>query len=274
MANAVFTKELIFERIKDSGYPFWSLGLSTGFKNVSNVMQYYGNDFEETDTDETKIQKSITKLDNVVSSFPADSIFIIEIKNGKNANGSGIIGPFQFTATKQESPRESLGGVPSGYVPESLLKGIEDKLKNQFETQLENFKLETERKEREREFERRAKELDEREERLKELEKGYNSDVAKSADVLLRAGKSILGYLFPDMNKELAATEQPSLHGVENSAPEQHEQDEKSIVIDSLAEYLYNNYTPEAITKLHDNLKKNREHERVKSDIQTENTAA
>ena len=272
MANAVFTKELIFERIKDSGYPFWSLGLQQGFKNVSNVMQYYGNDFEETDTDETKIQKSISKLDNIVSSFPPDSIFVIEIKNGKQANGSGIIGPFQFTAIKQESPQQQLNGIPAGYVPESLLKGIEEKLQSQFDTKLENFKLESERKARELEFERRAKELDEREERLKELEKGYNSDVAKSADVLLRAGKSILEYMFPDMPKA-TATAQPSLHGVESSA-QVEEQDEKSKVIDNLAEYLYENFTPEAITKLHNNLKTIRENEKTKSDLQNENTTA
>ena len=47
MQQQIFTKEFIFERIKDSNAPLWSLGLVNGFKNVANVMQYNGIDFDE-----------------------------------------------------------------------------------------------------------------------------------------------------------------------------------------------------------------------------------
>ena len=64
----LLTKEIIYDRIKDSGYPFWSLYLQQGFKNQSHIMTYTGNDFEDEDSDETKIQKSIARLDNIVAS--------------------------------------------------------------------------------------------------------------------------------------------------------------------------------------------------------------
>lgn len=250
--NAVFTKELIFDRIKDSGYPFWSLGLRQGFKNVANVMQYWGNDFEEPDTPETQLQKSIKRLDNIVLSFPSDSVFVIEILNSKNANGSGRLGPFEFSDGTPSQPEktQTLQGIPDGFVPQSMLKGIEESLQKQFDARFEQLKTETERKQREAEFHRRELELEERERNLKELEKGYKSDVAKTADVLLAAGKAIVKYLIPGLNENAAAA--PALHGVENDdAP----QDEKSKVIDDFAEYLYKNYDKEAISKLMSNLK-------------------
>ena len=131
-----------------------------------------------------------------------------------------------------------------------MLKGIEESLQKQFDARFEQLKTETERKQREAEFHRRELELEERERNLKELEKGYKSDVAKTADVLLAAGKAIVKYLIPGLNEN--ATAAPALHGVENDdAP----QDEKSKVIDDFAEYLYNNYDKEAISKLMSNLK-------------------
>ena len=95
----IFTKDFIYERIKDSKFPFWSLGLVQGFKNTANVMQYYGSDFTDEDTDETKIEKSIATLANTISTFPAESVFVIELKNSKQANGSGIVLAFCFFLT-------------------------------------------------------------------------------------------------------------------------------------------------------------------------------
>lgn len=247
--NAIFDKELIFERIRESGFPFWSLGLCQGFKNVANVQQYWGANFTEDDTPETQIKKSIETLDNVIAPFPADSVFVIEILNSKNANGSGRLGPFQFSKTPSapEKQTTSLQGIPDGYVPQSVLKGIEDNLQKQFDAKFEQFKVETERKQREADFRRREAELDEREKQLKELEKGYKSDVAKTADVLLAAGKAIVNYFIPGLQSGNAA----ALQGVDNT---EQPQDAKSKAIDELAEYLYNNYDEAAINKLHTNL--------------------
>lgn len=248
--NATFTKELIFDRIKDSGYPFWSLVLSQGFKNTANVMQYWGSDFEDTDSDETKIEKSIKRLDNVVMSFPPESLFIIEIKNGKNATGSGVLGPFQFYAVAPSAQTETktLSGIPDGYVPQSMLKGLEENLQRQFDARFEALKTESERREREKDFQRRERELEERERELKDLEKGYKSDVAKATDVLLGAGKAIIKYLVPGLNEQTTAAAAPALGTVDEP------QDEKSKAVDDLAEYLYKNFDVQSINKLYSNL--------------------
>ena len=100
MAIQTFSKNFVFERIKDSKYPFWSLYLNQGFQNRSNVQQFFGGNFEENDSDETKIEKSIKALQNTLSTFDDSAVFIIELKNAKTANGSGIIGPFQFQNAK------------------------------------------------------------------------------------------------------------------------------------------------------------------------------
>lgn len=268
--NATFTKELIFDRIKDSGYPFWSLLLSQGFKNTANVMQYWGSDFEETDSDDTKIEKSIKRLDNVISSFPPDSLFIIEIKNGKNATGSGILGPFQFYAVAPSAPTEknnNLSGIPDGYVPQSMLKGIEENMQRQFDAKFEAFKAETERRRKEEEFQRRERELDERERELKDLEKGYKSDVAKATDVLLGAGKAIIKYLVPGLN-DTAAEPSPALGGVDDEP-----QDEKEQAVDNLAEYLYKNFDTQAINKLLTNLKNIKHNGNTTMEKENSNTA-
>lgn len=268
MNAQIFDKELIFERIRESGFPFWSLGLCQGFKNVANVQQYWGANFDENDTPETQIKKSIETLENVITPFPVDSVFVIEIMNSKNANGSGRLGPFQFSkAPSAPAQQTTLQGIPDGYVPQSMLKGIEESLQKQFDARFEQLKTETERRQREADFKRREAELDERERQLKELEKGYKSDVAKTADVLLAAGKAIVQYFIPGL-QENAAAAPSALHGVNEEQP----QDAKSKAIDDLAEYLYNNYDEASINKLHTNLinvQKNATH-----DVQKPNTGS
>lgn len=254
MAQKIFDKEFIFNRIRDSKFLFWSLALVEGFKNLSNVMQYYGNDFDENDTEETKIEKSINKLDSVIKSFTQpDCIFQIEIKASKQANGSGIIGPFQFYNFKEEKTEQLNGvfNVPRGYIHESMLKGIEERIKNDFEIRLENYKIETEKERQKEEYNRKMSELEEREKRLKELERGYNSNVAKTADVLVEAGKKIITY-FINANTN-TPIQQPKTPAALGQAPEP-EQDEKTKALDNLAEYLYNNFDINTINNLYKNL--------------------
>lgn len=248
---AIFTKELIFERIKDSGFPFWSLGLVESFRNTANVMQYYGNDFTENDTNETKIEKSLQRLDNIVSSFPASTVFVIEIKNSKQANSSGILGPFQFSNSAQpQQPQQlqqeykPLAGIPDGYIPKSMLDGLEERMQKDFENRIKAYEIESEAKRLKEQIERRERELEKKERELDELAKGYNSGVAKSADVLVEAGKKLLTMLIP-INTNSNTTE---LGNVSSTI-----QDEKSKVIDDFAEYLYNNYTAEQIKQVHNN---------------------
>jgi len=258
-----FTFDLIKNRIRDSKFPFWSLQLIENFKNQSNIAQYYGADFEENDNDDTKIEKSLQKLETVVNSFPDDCVFVIEIKNAKQANGSGILGPFRFTrAEKKEEPKNALQGIPPGYVPESLLKGIEERLQKDFDMKLMNFKKEAENEQRKKEFIRRCQELDEREKELKELQKGYESGVAKTADVLVEAGKKILAYF---MQPTATAAPAPALSGTE--APEQ---DEKTQAIDELAIFLYQNADTSVIKNLLTKLQNAGNHA---TNVQTENSS-
>ena len=255
--NQIFTKELIFDRIKDSGYPFWALSLQTGFRNSVNIMQYYGSDFEENDSDETKIDKSIRRLDNVLNSFPPESVFSIEIKNGRQANGSGLIGPLTFSVSSSlqepaaaQAQQTQQPQLLNGLTFDEALKGVEAKLSAKFDNDLKAYKLEVERQQQEEKFKKRLAELDEREKELKELKKGYESGVAKTADVLFLAGKKLLGVVFPDLAGQLPAAETKTL-----GQPETAQKDEKMDVLDDFAEYLYNNYDKNAIAKLYANLK-------------------
>lgn len=242
----IFTRDFIYERIKDSKFPFWSLGLVQGFKNIANVMQYYGSDFTDEDTDETKLEKSIATLANTISTFPPESVFVIELKNSKQANGNGIVGPFQFANSDKPSQTENatpqtLGVVPPGYVPESALKGLEDSLNRNFKAELETLKLEFDRKQREAEFARREKELDEREKELKEMKKEYDSSVAKATDVLFGVGKKIVSTFFmPQGAADMSASQ---LGTMQMQAQPAQEHDEKADVVDDFAAYLYNNFS-------------------------------
>ena len=249
MAVQTFSKNFILERIKDSKYPFWSLYLNQGFQNRSNVQQFFGGNFEDDDSDETKIEKSIKALQNTLSTFDDSAVFIIELKNAKTANGSGIIGPFQFqnaeTVKKDSEQAPGLGAIPAGYVPESMLKGIEDKINAEFNAKLERYKAESERREREAEFKRREEQLAEREKELKEQEKSYNSSVAKTADIFITIGQKLAAHLFPAADDSASA--QMVIPQQQLGQPQTPLNDEKMQAVDELSEYMYKNFDTDKI---------------------------
>lgn len=259
--NALFTKEQIFERITDSGYPFWTLWLVSGFQNKSHIMTYWGNDFNEIESEETKINKSIAKLDTVINSCPANSIFAIEIKNAKTANGIGVIGPLQFTSgqTQQQSAPTNvagLAGVPAGYVSDSVLDGIKKQMQDTFELKLEHFKNESLLREREYELRRKEQELKDRLKECAELKKGYESGVARTADVLMLAGTRLIKVMFPallpsegapvNLSGVNAQRQQPQPQPQPQPTPEP-EPDPKADEVDEVAEFMYKNFTIEQI---------------------------
>ena len=249
----LLTNEIVYERIKDSGYPFWTLYLQQGFKNTSHLMTYTGNDFEENDSDETKLQKSIARLDNIVNSIQ-DATFVIEIKNSKTANGNGIIGPLQFSNTvKKEEVTPTLSGGSA--ISESYLKGIEERISREFNQKFETWKAEEKQKQYEKELEKREEELKEKEKELDDLKKGYESGVTKTADILLEAGKRIAMYFVPDLQAKTAATPEIQLSGKTQQSDEEQFEDEKASVINEFAEYLYNGYSKEQIKELLNNIK-------------------
>lgn len=250
MQQQIFNKDFIYERIKDSNAPYWNLSLCQGFKNVANVMSYNGVDFADEDSDETKVEKSIAQLERTTSTFPDDSMFIIELRGALTSNRNGIFGPFQFANSDKPAPQSeaqpqpSLGVVPQGYVPESALKGLEESLNRTFDAKMMEMQAEFDRKHREAEFARREKELDEREKELKEMKKEYDSSVAKATDVLFGVGKKIVSTFF------VPPTSDTSQLGTAQVSQAEAASDDKADAIDDFAAYLYNNFSLDDINNL------------------------
>lgn len=256
MQQQLFTKDFIIKRIQDSGFPCWNLSITTGFRNNVNVQSYFGADWNDDDNEATKIEKSITRLENTLSTFPADTVFVIDIRAARNANGTSIIGPFQFTTaeqpaaeqTQQQQQTQQLGLIPSGYVPESMLKGLEEQLTNNFQRQFDALKAEHQQQQREIEFNNRLERLEEREKEVKELEKSYKSDVAKGADVVVEIVKKIGAYFLMPKGEAQQIISQQQLGAMQQ--PQQPQQDPKETKVDEICTMLYNNYSIEELNEI------------------------
>lgn len=256
MQQQLFTKDFIIKRIQDSGFPCWNLSITTGFRNNVNVQSYFGADWNDDDNEATKIEKSITRLENTLSTFPADTVFVIDIRAARNANGTSIIGPFQFTTAEQTAPEQTqqtqqLGLIPSGYVPESMLKGLEEQLTKNFEAKFDALKAEHQQQQREFEFNNRLERLEEREKEVKELEKSYKSDVAKGADVVVEIVKKIGAYfLMPKGAAQDAQIISQQQLGAMQQAQQPQQQDPKETKVDEICTLLYNNYSIEQLNDI------------------------
>lgn len=255
MQQQLFTKDFIIKRIQDSGFPCWNLSITTGFRNNVNVQSYFGADWTDDDNEATKIEKSIARLENTLSTFPTDTVFVIDIRAARNANGTSIIGPFQFTTAEQQPAAEQtqqqqpqLGLIPSGYVPESMLKGLEEQLTNNFQRQFDALKAEHQQQQREIEFNNRLERLEEREKEVKELEKSYKSDVAKGADVVVEIVKKIGAYFLMPKGEAQQIISQQQLGAMQQ--PQQPQQDPKETKVDEICTMLYNNYSIEELNEI------------------------
>lgn len=257
----IFNKDFIFERIKDSNAPYWNLSLCQGFKNTANVMNYNGVDFEDDDSDATKIDKSIAQLDRTISTFPPDSVFVIELRGAMTSNRSGIFGPFQFSNTDRPAQPETpaattapaLGTIPPGYVPESMLKGLETSLQSTFDKKLDALRDEYEQKRKEDEYNRRLEKLSDSEKEVEEMKKSYESTVAKGTDILLGVVQR-LGAMFltPKGGDAAAMMAQQQLGAAQTQTPPPP--DPKMDAVNDLADYLYDNYSADQIKEMMSNL--------------------
>lgn len=257
----IFNKDFIFERIKDSNAPYWNLSLCQGFKNTANVMNYNGVDFEDDDSDATKVEKSIAQLDRTISTFPPDSVFMIELRGAMTSNRSGIFGPFQFSNTDRPAQPEppaattapALGTIPPGYVPESMLKGLETSLQSTFDKKLDALRDEYEQKRKEDEYNRRLEKLAESEKEVKEMKKSYESTVAKGTDILLGVVQR-LGAIFltPKGGDAAAMMAQQQLGAAQTQTPPPP--DPKMDAVNDLADYLYDDYSADQIKEMMSNL--------------------
>lgn len=256
----IFTKDFIFTRIKDSNAPYWNLSLCQGFKNIANVMNYNGIDFDDEDTDETKQEKSILQLARTIDTFPPDSVFVIELRGAMTSNRSGIFGPFQFSNTDRLAQPETppaaatptLGTIPQGYVPESMLKGLQDQLQSNFDAQIKALKEEQALQRREDDYNRRMEELAEAQKEVKDMKKSYDSSVAKGTDILLGALQRLGAMFLAPKGADAAMMAQ--MQQQQLGAAQQPEPDPKMDAVDDLSEYIYNNFTTEQITQMKSDL--------------------
>lgn len=247
-------KDYIFKHIEETKFPLWGLWLVQGYKRVP-IMFYSGDNFTDSDTPEDKAKKAIQRLTVALEDLPADALLSIELKSSKSANGSGIIGPFEFVnhsrddePTAQTAPAfgqfpglVGLPAAPAGYVSEETLNGRLEALRVQNERQINDLIF----KQREADFkERMARERAELKELRRELndeKKKYESNTGQAAETLVFAAKKILGELFPGLKATATAPATPAQLGAAEPAPEQPTHDPKYNAIERLANALYEN---------------------------------
>ena len=200
-------KQIIFKRIMQSGFPFWKLSLIRSFADVAHVHSYECENTEKETSKDEKLNASVRMLETILSDFPENAIFRIEIKNSKTANGAGVIGPLEFSNNDQEEKQtmNGLSGFPTnymdlGFVPSQIMdekmKLQEDRFKNILENTLK-----------EQDFRNREQRLLEKELQVKEKEKEYSNDINKAANGFLLAGMGVMKHLGFDISGLLGTSE-------------------------------------------------------------------
>lgn len=267
------TKDFIFKHIRDTKFPVWGLYLVQSYKRVPLAF-YNGDDFADNDTPEAKAEKSCDRLSSTLQDFPAEAVLSIDLKTSKNANGSGILGPFEFINVDKDtaaevpqtpSPFAGFGNFaqpPQGWISEQVLNAKLDELRTENERRINELIF----KQREKDFEdrmaRERKELDELRRELKDEKKKYENGTGKVASTLAGAAKIVIGDLFPGLanfdNAETVAQlsgTQPQSQSQLQPLPESH--DEKYKAIEQLAEMLYkdSNITTEQVSRLIEGVK-------------------
>lgn len=270
-------KDFIFKHIKDTKYPLWALYIVQNYRRIPLAF-YNGDDFTDDDKIEGKTEKSCIRLASTLSDFPADAVLSIDLKNAKTANGSGILGPFEFVNMSKDdeqaqpsTPAAQFAGFgftqpPAGWVSEQVLNAKLDELRAENERKINELIF----KQREKDFEERMarerKELEELRKELKDEKKKYDSGTGKVAQTLAGAAKIVIGEMFPGLGidkaeaaEQLAGAQQGELPE-HTEAPAQHPAPQingKYAAIEHLAEMLYKNpdITEEQIKSLCEGVK-------------------
>lgn len=274
------TKDFIFKHIKDTKYPLWALFIVQNYRRIPLAF-YNGDDFTDDDKIEGKCEKSCIRLASTLQDFPADAVLSIDLKNAKTANGSGILGPFEFSNmckedadNQNQQPAAQFAGfgfpqAPAGWVSEQVLNAKLDEMRAENERKINELIF----KQREKDFEERMarerRELDELRRELRDEKKKYDSGTGKVAQSLAGAAKIVLGEMFPGLGidkteaaAQLAGANQGELpeHADEPTAPEAQKATPRSgkyAAIESLAEMLYKapDVTEEQIKSLSEGIK-------------------
>ena len=268
------TKDFIFKHIRETKFPIWGLFLVQSYKRVPLAF-YNGDDFVENDTAEAKAEKSCERLTTTLQDFPPEAVLSIDLKSSVKANGSGILGPFEFVnLDKNDTPdntpiQQSFAGFgnfgqpPQGWVSEQVLNAKLDELRTENERRINELIF----KQREKDFEdrvaRERKELEDLRRELRDEKKKYEDNTGKVASTLAGAAKIVLGDMFPGLvnfnNAETVAQlsgTQPQARELQQAPEPQH--DEKYKAIEQLAEMLYNDstVTSEQVASLTEGIKR------------------
>ena len=156
--------------------------------------------------------------------------------------------------------RQVNGEVPEQNVEETGRLDQEQKKEekqNQEQEQKEENQNQNQEK-KEEEYHRKCEELDKREAELKDLEKGYNSSVAKTADIALKVVEGLGAMLLPGLfGKTPAAAAIPSSQqlGTPAQPSTPAPPDPKEEKVNEICDLLYEKYTPEQLSKMLNNLK-------------------
>lgn len=255
-------QDFILDRIR-SGFRLWSLYLIKSFSNRVHVATYKGDDVSTDDDDDAKTQKSLNRLQSLLASMPNGQPLSIDLRNSTTANGTGVVGPLEFTnslAVQQPEQFAGLGGaVPAGYVSRSELEGLLLQNKMENEEKFAAYKREQEKKQFDEWRAAQRAEIEKQRKEVEDLKKHYDSGVAKTADVLVLAGERIISALVPSvLGPAATAPASPAQLGATQPDAAQNEQissDPKAQALEELAEMLYNNCTENEIRELKKRLK-------------------
>ena len=257
------TKDAIFQHVRQTGFPLWTLCILQQYRRL-HIMTYNGDDFSDDDKPAAKIDKSLARLDTILQTFPAETLFTIELKNSKTANGNGVIGPLEFiNQTKEEQEQAAtipgnpaaLGAlpVPAGFVSESYLNGKLEELRAENIRALNDLEF----KHRENDFNERVKrkeqELRDLEQELKDVKKKYDSNTGAAAETLSIAIKKIITEFFPALK---GGQPQQATIGNTDEATAQQPPDPKYKMVEDFASELYATADEQTIRDIYEQFKR------------------
>lgn len=251
-------KDFIFKHIRETKYPLWALYLVQNYRRVPLAF-YNGDDFADDEKAEGKCEKSCIRLANTLQDFPPEAVLSIDLKNAKSANGSGILGPFEFVNMSKEdtetasTPQQQFAGFgfanpPAGWVSEQVLQAKLDELRAENKREINELIFKQRVKDFEERVARERKELDELRRELRDEKKKYDSGTGKVAQSLAGAAKIVLGQMFPGLGidategaAELAGAQQqlPDCNQMAAPATPTTQRDGKYLAIEKLANMLY-----------------------------------
>lgn len=251
-------KDYIINHIKETKFPIWYLYSVQGYKRVP-IMFFMGDTFTEDETADSKVQKSIDRLESILQNLPADAVLCIELKSNARANQSTALGPFEFwNHEKNEEAAAAtvpaLGGqfpglvglpaAPAGYVSEETLNGKLEALRVDNERKLNDLMYKYREKEFEEKMQREREELKQLRKELNDEKKKYESNTGAAAETLVFALKKIISEFFPALKRQAAAAPAAALQGVnqqQSEEPTPDPGDAKYKAVEELATRLYEN---------------------------------